>query len=154
MTDEQDAHVFNAFMLVPHIGLARIEGALESLGVEREMRFWRKVGNDEFPRVEYQKASTPYTLSMGVSRMPFEGFISWVAIQHVHANLDRSAAARLMYRESEKNWSRSWSKGTVNDQDIDALVQTWSLQAELEQKLEQDTLIYSTLTSFVAIIMK
>lgn len=154
MNDAGDAHVFNVFMLMPHMGLARIEGALESLGIKRELRFWRSVGNEEFPRVEYRETRTPYTLSMGVSRIPLYGFISWVAIQRVHESLDRSSAIRLMCHEAEKIWSRSWAKGTVPDEKIDALVQAWFKNAEFEHSITNDSLIHSTLQSFVGFITK
>jgi len=147
-----DVHVFNIFQLVPHMGLERMEASLELLGLGRTMRHWKSVGDTDFPRVEYIDRYSAYVLSMGVTRQPFTGHSSWIAIQAVDEDQDRSSALRLVYRETDKFWLRSWSKGTRPDPKIDQLVAEWFPKRESELRLESENLINITLQHFVILL--
>jgi hypothetical protein len=145
-------HVFNTFQLVPHMGLARMEAAIESLGLGRTMRYWKSVGSADFPRVEYIDQHSVYGLSMGVTRQPFSGYSSWMAIQAVDENQDRSSAIRLMYRETDRFWLRSWTKGTRPDPKIDQLVAEWFPKGEPELRLDNEDFVNLTLQHFVILL--
>jgi hypothetical protein len=154
MHDDIDIDILSNFQNVPHKGLARMIPTLDTLGVYTVDRKWRSRGDAQFPRVEYLLEDSAYRLSMGVSRQPFRGHISWIALHGLNENGEASQTLRLCFREEENRWLREWTRGLYIDPKIDPLVKAWFPKLEAEIALPFEGLIDATLQHMVSVLLE
>ncbi len=149
--DIVDIDLLTVFQHVPHKGLARIAATLEVLGFPMVLGRWRSKGDHHFPRVEYTDARSPYTLAMGVSRQPFLGHVSWISVHAIDEDHEQTAIVLLLYREAERSWLRSWSRGIHADPSIDKLIAEWFPKKESDILIAEDGLVNATIQYMVNI---
>ncbi|MCE9586369.1 hypothetical protein K8R04_03565 [Candidatus Uhrbacteria bacterium] len=152
MDEDIDIDILSHFHRVPHKGLSRIVETLDVLGIATVDRKWKSAGDEHYPRIEYLLES-PYTLSMGVTRQPFVGHTSWISIHAANEDHERTSTLLLMYREADRIWLRSWSRGMCPDARIDALVAQWFPRGESQVQLDQDGLINATAQHLANILL-
>lgn len=121
MFDMDDDDILFRFKLVPHRGLSRIAFALRMLKVSLHTSKWQYIHREDAQRVE-RAAPAGTRLTLGVSRQPFVGFISWASVHQLNEENESSAILRICYQETSKIWSCDYVPGAIGNGEIDRAI--------------------------------
>jgi len=115
MDDDLD-DIFRPFNHLPHRGLTRLVASMKVLRISMLKHHWANVGTKDFPRIE-KKGLGGMMLSLGVSRLPFVGHISWASVHR-----SDSSVLRILHFEQDKRWMREYSPGMTAEPELDSLI--------------------------------
>lgn len=141
MDDDLD-DIFRPFQRLPHRGLTRLVATMKVLRISMLKHHWASVGSEDFPRIE-RRGSGGMMLSLGVSRRPFVGHISWASIHR-----GDSAILRILYFEQEKRWLREYTPGKSAEPELDQLIAELFPQNTRELVLAHEDLVNMMLQHF------
>lgn len=142
METEIDGLLFMPFNRYPHRGLTRMADSLNVLKISMQRHHWNSVGSDDYPRIE-RVGHGGVTLSLGVSRRPFVGFISWASVHRAD-----SAIIRLMHYEQDRRWIREYTPGKTPEPEFDLVIGQLFPGREREIKLDDELLVNAVLQHF------
>jgi hypothetical protein len=141
MDDDLDS-IFRPFQRLPHRGLTRLVASMRVLHISMMKHHWQSVGTEDFPRIE-RKGLGGVTLSLGVSRRPFTGHISWAS-----AHRGDSSILRILYFEQDKRWYREYTPGKSAEPELDQIIAELFPENTREVALAHEDLVNMMLQHF------
>lgn len=148
MDDLVEDDILQCFRHVPHRGISRMTHALRAIGVSLHRRKWSQVPSEHYPRVELA-GLTGTRLSLGVSRQPLVGYISWTSVQRVDESNESSAILRVVYRETDRRWSLEYAPRVMTDAVFDQAVSELFPPGVRELPFENEDLVNAHMQRFI-----
>ncbi|MCC7523096.1 hypothetical protein IT407_04865 [Candidatus Uhrbacteria bacterium] len=148
MDDLVENDILLCFRHVPHRGISRMANTLQAIGVSINRRKWAYIPSDHYPRVEMSgRSGTKF--SLGVSRQPLVGYISWASVQRVDEANESSAILRTAYRETDRIWSIEYVPRIVADPAFDQAVAELFPAGIRELRFDKEDLVNAHMQRFV-----
>lgn len=146
--DDPEDDILLCFRHVPHRGLSRMAHALHAIGISLHRRKWTQFPSEHYPRVELRGLAGT-RLSLGVSRKPFVGYISWTSVQRVDEGGESSAILRTSYLETDRKWLIDYVPRVMEDAHFDRVVSELFPQGIRELPFDQEDLVNAHMQRFV-----
>lgn len=148
MDDLVEDDILLCFRHVPHRGISRMSHALRAIGVSLHRRKWTQFPSEHYPRVELA-GFVGTRLSLGVSRQPLVGYISWTSVQRVDEAGESSAILRVVYRETDRRWSLEYAPRVMADAAFDQAVGELFPSGIRELPFDQEDLVNAYMQRFI-----